>query len=118
VNAPVLTPFSEDVFELQARLCQAMANSTRLHIVHEIRNGPCCVHDLATTLGLKPSSVSRHLAALRQCQIIVANRQGQQFVYQIASPQIVMICDLMRQVLAEWANHQSAVAEALTVPRQ
>ena len=104
---------SLEIFEMQARLCQAMSHAARLQIVHLLRDGPRRVGDLALAAGLSQASISRHLAALRNNGVVIAKRQGQQVVYHLANPRIVAICDLMREVLAEQATHQSEIARAL-----
>jgi ArsR family transcriptional regulator len=109
VTAPAL-------FEMQARLCQAMSHPTRLKLVQLLRDGPRPVDDLAQATGLSQGSVSRHLAALRSSGVVAGHRQGQHMIYHLVSPKIVAICDAMREVLAEQAAHQSAIALALDEP--
>jgi DNA-binding transcriptional ArsR family regulator len=102
-----------EVFEMQARLCQSMSHATRLRIVHILREGPKRVADLVQATALSQASVSRHLIILRNCGVVTAQRQGQEILYHITSPKIVAVCDLMREVLAEQAAHQSDMAKAL-----
>jgi ArsR family transcriptional regulator len=102
-----------EVFEMQARLCQALSNATRLRIVHSLRAGPRRVTDLAQATGLSNATVSRHLAALRACGVVTAQRRGQEIIYHITSPKIVAVCDLMREVLAEQIAHQSDMTKTL-----
>ena len=90
-----------------------MSHATRLRIVHILRDGPRRVGDLVQATGLSQASVSRHLATLRNCGVVTAQHHGQETIYHIASPKIVAVCDLMREVLAEQATHQSEVARAL-----
>jgi ArsR family transcriptional regulator len=102
-----------EIFEMQARLCRAMSHATRLRLVHILRDGPKRVADLAQTTGLSQASVSRHLTTLRDHGVVTAQRRGQEIIYHITSPKIVAVCDLMREVLAEQATHQSDIAKAL-----
>jgi DNA-binding transcriptional ArsR family regulator len=96
-----------EVFEMQARLCQALSNATRLRIVHSLRDGPQRVTDLAQATELSQATVSRHLTALRNCGVVTAQRRGQEIIYHISNPKIMTVCDLMREVLAEQITHQS-----------
>jgi ArsR family transcriptional regulator len=102
---------SKEVFEMQSRLCQAMSNAARLEIVHILRDGSKNVNSLAKAMGLSQASLSRHLAVLRNIGLVTAQRQGQENYYQLTNPKIGMICDLMRQVLAEQLTHQAEVAD-------
>jgi ArsR family transcriptional regulator len=101
-----------EMFALQARLCQTMGHAARLQIVHHLRAGPASVSDLAQVIGLSPSSLSRHCAALRDIGLLLAQRQGQRVVYRLASPAIVTVCDSMRAVLAEQVAHYARLARS------
>jgi ArsR family transcriptional regulator, arsenate/arsenite/antimonite-responsive transcriptional repressor len=101
------------IFDLQAELCQTMANATRLRIVHQLREGPACVGEIVRATGLAQAKVSQHLAVLRAHRIVAAERQGSEIIYHIANQKIVSVCDLMRQVLAEQAAERSELMQAI-----
>ena len=48
-----------------AELLAALADGTRLRVLHLLGSGPLCVGDLVALLQLPQPSVSRHLAVLR-----------------------------------------------------
>ena len=102
---------SKEVFEMQSRLCQGMSHAARVELVHILGNGPQRVSGLASATGLSQSSLSRHLAILRNLGLVNVHREGQENVYQLTNPKIVAICDLMRQVLSEQIDHQVEVAK-------
>ncbi|MBI4788856.1 MAG: helix-turn-helix transcriptional regulator [Chloroflexi bacterium] len=104
---------SQSIFDLQAQLCHTMANAARLRIVHCLREGPRSVGEIAAATGYAQPKVSQHLALLRNHGIVSAKRQGSEIIYQIASPKIVRVCDLMREVLAEQAAERSELVLAL-----
>jgi ArsR family transcriptional regulator len=101
------------IFEMQAELCRAMSHAIRLEIVHLLREGPKHVNELAQAAGRPQTTISRHLATLRNAGVIIGQRQGQEIYYQIADPNIVSVCDLMRQVLADQARHRSETMKAM-----
>lgn len=104
---------AQSIFDLQAELCQAMSNATRLRIVHELREGPRRVSDLALTTHLAQAKVSQHLAILRVRNIVTVRREGNESVYQITNPKIERVCDLMRELLAEQAAQRSELIGTL-----
>ncbi len=106
---------SESIFDLQAQLCQTMSNPARLRIVHLLRDGPHSVGEIAIATGYAQPKVSQHLALLRSRGIVSSQHQGSETIYQIASPKIVRVCDLMREVLAEQAAERSQLITALEV---
>ena len=100
------------IFEVQADLCRCMSSTTRIEIVHVLRDGPQRVGDIARITGHPQATISRHLGVLRNGGILIAQRRAQDVVYQIANPKIVHICDLMREVLAEDAARRSQLVGA------
>ncbi len=102
-----------DIFDLQAELCQAMGRPVRIRIVHLLKGGPQRVSNIVASLGIPQASISRHLAVLRNAGIVLANRHGSEFIYQIANPKIVAVCDMMREVLADREEIRSRSLEKL-----
>lgn len=66
------------------RLGRAMADATRSRILLTLLDGPGYPAELARDLGLTRTNVSNHLACLRGCGIIVAEREGRRTRYEIA----------------------------------
>lgn len=89
------------LFEMQAEICQTMADPKRLMIVHELRSGELSVGQLAQRLGLAQSNVSQHLAILRKRSIVTTRREGTSVYYSLSGNKIAEACDMVRQVLAE-----------------
>lgn len=87
------------LFKLQADICKTLADTTRLMILHELRKGEVSVGHLASSLDLPQSNISRHLAVLRERDIVLSRRDGTTVYYSIASPQIAQACDMVREML-------------------
>jgi len=100
------------IFEMQASLCQAMANPIRLEIVHLLRERTFSVSEIAQTLKRPQATISRHLSILRQAGVVIGQRQGQEMHYQLANPKIADVCNLMRQLLTEQAARQSDLVKS------
>ena len=50
------------LFRLQAEICKTMADSKRLMILHELREGEMSVGQLVSNLELPQANVSQHLS--------------------------------------------------------
>lgn len=87
------------LFELQAEITKTMADSKRLMILHELRSGEMSVGQLASSLELAQSNISRHLSVLRERGIVVTRREGTTVYYRLTDERIVAACDLVREVL-------------------
>jgi ArsR family transcriptional regulator len=67
-------------------LFRALADRTRLRILHLLLHGEICVGDLATVLQLSQPRTSQHLACLRHTELVVARREGLWTHYCLAPP--------------------------------
>ena len=90
-----------------------MGNATRLEIVHNLRDGPKRVSDLAELLNLSQPTVSRHISVLRNAGILAYQREPEGLFYHITNPKISSVCDLMREVLAEQYAQQSQLIDMM-----
>jgi len=101
------------LFSVQADLCRAMASAIRIEIIHVLRDGPRRLGEITQATDHPPSTISRHLAVLRNAGIVTAGHHGAETLYQITNPKIAHICDLMREVLAEEVARRSLVIQGL-----
>ena len=91
---------ADGIYALQATLLKTLASPRRLELVHFLgESGPIEVRKLAEHFGMTQPAISQHLAALRGVGIVEAVRVGRDVRYQLADPEIVAACGLMRQVL-------------------
>src|SRR5882672_12372497 len=66
------------------RMFRALADPTRVRILHLLDEGPLCVGDLVSVLGVPQPTASRHLAYLRRSGLVVDERRGQWSFYKLA----------------------------------
>ena len=91
---------SQAKYEARARIIKAMAHPTRLFIVDELsRDGPRCVCELTEMIGSDMSTVSRHLATLKEAGIIEDERRGAQVFYRLRMKCILNFFDCVETVL-------------------
>jgi DNA-binding transcriptional ArsR family regulator len=92
---------TEEINQVHARVCKALADPKRLLIINELRDGPQSVSDIAAALGISQPNVSRHLALLRDRGFVTTERYGSSVHYALASPVILRAVDLLREFMAE-----------------
>jgi ArsR family transcriptional regulator, cadmium/lead-responsive transcriptional repressor len=90
-----------------AALFRSLADPTRLAIVQRLAHGEARVVDLTRSLALAQSTVSKHLACLRDCRLIDYRTQGRQSFYSLAHPELI---DLLRSAELLLAQTGDAVA--------
>ncbi len=97
------------VFELQAKLCQVLAHPLRLRIINTLKDGIKPVNEIVSIVDEAQSTVSRHLGVLRSAGVLETHRKGTEIFYEITSPKIVDVCELMRTVLVEREMHRAEI---------
>jgi ArsR family transcriptional regulator len=96
---------------LHYNICRALGDPKRIQILYALHEHPCPVSTLAHDLDSPQSTVSRHLAVLRQSGLVIAERDGTSMIYRLAETDIIDVLDCMRQLLRRILKHQSNTLE-------
>lgn len=99
------------LLELHARICKTLTNPRRLLLIALLSDGELSVGELAERAGLPQSTVSRHLAEMRQVGAVIARREGSQVYYRLASPHILAAYEHMQIFTREFLAQQAALVE-------
>lgn len=83
-----------------AALFHGFADPTRLSILQLLMTGERKVVDLTEHLGLAQSTVSQHLACLRECALVSVRSEGRSSVYSIANPEVIDTLRAAEKLLA------------------
>ena len=86
--------------EHAARWFHALADETRLRIVHRLSEGEECVCDLTDVLGTGQSLLSFHLKTLKEAGILRDRREGRWVYYSLNSEAIEEIEKLLGSLRA------------------
>ncbi len=78
-----------------ASLFKALSDEIRIRIVALLTHGELCVRDLMEVLELPQSTVSRHLATLRQAGLVEDRRQGVWIFYRLVENPIPLSGELL-----------------------
>lgn len=83
---------SAEVGGLAAAAClfHGFSDPTRLAIVRQLALGEHRVVDLTAHVGLAQSTVSKHLACLRDCGLVTSHPVGRASVFSLAHPEATM----------------------------
>lgn len=116
-DPPPASQGDAELWELQADICQVMANPKRLQILNLLREKELSVGEMVQVLGVAKANLSQHLSLMRQKGIVITRRQGTTIYYRLAIPYITEACEIMREVLlatlaARGELHRSLVHSA------
>ena len=81
-------------------LFRSLADPTRLAILRQLAAGEARVVDLTGALGLAQSTVSAHLACLRDCRLVDSRPVARQSFYFLTQPSLWELLSAAEGVLA------------------
>ncbi len=87
-----------------AALFRSLGDPARLAIISRLAGGEARVTDLTAELGLAQSTVSAHLACLRDCGLVSARPAGRASVYSLAQPALPELLAAAEHLLAATGN--------------
>lgn len=67
----------------QAKIFKALGHPSRLLMADALRGGERCVCELQALVGCDVSTVSKHLAVLREAGIVAADKRGTNIYYRL-----------------------------------
>ena len=104
-------PPKEMLLDEIADWLKAMADPTRLRILHALQQGEKCVTDLLEGMECSQANVSKHLAILRKAGLVGCRREGSSVYYRIADQAVYEICGTVCDSLQrDLADRQAGLA--------
>lgn len=97
---PPLTDLTtKATFVARAKVIKAMAHPSRLFILDRLAQQEHCVCELTELIGADMSTVSKHLAVLKNAGIVSDEKRGQQVWYTLRTPCVLRFFDCVESVL-------------------
>ena len=102
VAGPVARADLDETSALTAAACmfRSLGDPTRLAIVQHLALGEHRVVDLTGHLGLAQSTVSAHLACLKDCGLVTSRPQGRASMFSLAHPELLALLSAAEKLLA------------------
>lgn len=86
-------------------LFKALADRTRLRVIHLIGDDEVCVCFFVEVLKTNQPKISRHLAYLKRAGLVSARREGKWMHYRLAEPTDIHAARIFREVREVLANN-------------
>lgn len=97
-------------YEARARIAKAMAHPSRLLLLEALEVKERCVCELTELVGADQSTVSKHLALLKQAGLVEDRKEGVMVYYRVKVCCLAGFWDCIEGVLAEnLKTHQAAL---------
>ena len=94
----------------RARVMKALASPVRLKIVDALRHGERCICELQPMFSMNKSTLSRHVAELRNVGIVGERREGVRSYLRLLTPCVLNMFDCAMGVIRAEAKRQTDVA--------
>lgn len=85
----------------QAAVMKALAHPSRMMIVHALMDNEPCVCELRDLLGQDMSTVSRHLAVLKNAGLVTEDKRGLYVYYRLTVPCIARFLGCVDRMISE-----------------
>ena len=93
--------------ERRANILKALAHPSRLMMVEELAKGERCVCELQELVGADMSTISKHLAILRNAGIVDDDKRGAQVFYSLRLPCVLNFLGCVENVIRTNAREQA-----------
>lgn len=99
-------------YEARAAIAKALAHPSRLMILEALDQKEQCVSDLTELVGADQSTVSKHLAVLKQAGLVDVRREGVMTFYRVKVCCLSGFWNCIETVLKEnLKDHRAVVGE-------
>lgn len=88
-------PLSPDQLDHIADRFKALAEPSRLQILHALQGGERSVSELLERTGLGQANVSKHLQLLHASGFVARRKEGVTTFYRLADGEVLRLCELM-----------------------
>lgn len=101
----------QEITQLHADFCSALADSTRLVLLYALADEPRNVSELTQELSIPQSTISRHLKNLRDRGLVIAHRQGMTVQYSLGDHRVIDALDILRNIMRDDIQKRASLVE-------
>jgi ArsR family transcriptional regulator len=102
---------AQEVSQMEADLCSAFADPTRILILYALDEQPRNVGELAAELEVAQPTISRHLKILRDRGLVTTLRQGTVIQYHLADKRLIQALDILRALMRDRIAYRANLIE-------
>lgn len=101
------------LYVTKAALFRTLGHPARVRILELLRDGEHTVSALRSALDLDSGGTSQHLASLRRIGLVESRRDGTSVHYRASDPQVFVLLDAGRTLIARSLAEQQSLLEEL-----
>jgi len=90
---------------------KAISDASRARILKLLERKPLCVCQIVAVLGLRPSTISKHLSILRQAGLVEDRKSGKWVYYALSQESVNVFNQTALALFKSWLNEDKKVIE-------
>lgn len=102
---------SQEVTQMHADLCSALADPSRILLLYALSERPRNVSELAEWISISQPAASRHLKLLRERGLVRAVRVGPAIEYSLEDKRLIEALDTLREVLRDRLAYRASLID-------
>lgn len=88
-----------DIYEIQAEFFKALSHPSRLKMLESLKGKDSCVCDLVKLINEPQPRVSRHLTALKNAGILIAEKKGTRTCHRIKDRNVLKLIEMSLNII-------------------
>lgn len=109
----IIQTLAQEVSQLEADLCFALSDPTRILILYALDGLPHNVTEITQELNITQPTASRHLKILRERGLVHTERNGTTITYHLTYKRLIDALDILRSVLRDRLAHRASLMEEI-----
>jgi len=105
----MITKKDRSLYEAKAKVLKALAHPTRLWMAECLGAGERCVCEFADLVDSDFSTISKHLAVLKQAGIVDDEKRGKKVFYRLKVPCVLNFASCVDAVIKSQAKSHTAL---------
>lgn len=106
---------SDELFARIAERLKALADPTRLKILHAVEDRELCVSEILEVVGGSQANVSKHLSRMRSSGVLASRREGTNIFYRVIDPAAFTICRTVCDALEQRAASEHRLLSSVAL---
>jgi DNA-binding transcriptional ArsR family regulator len=103
----------QNIREFKAEFFKALAHPVRIHILDSLREGELSVNELRDILNIEAANVSQQLSILRNKNLVITRKDGNNVYYSIKDPMVFQLLDLTKAIFNNHLINIQALLEGM-----
>jgi len=108
---------TQDTVNKISEIFKVLSHPARIQILQEIGKGEACVCHLEAQIGIRQATLSQHLMALRDADLLDTRRDGRYIFYRLAQREMLDTIQVVAELMDMEFNINETMHKACDCPK-